>query len=183
MPGHHSDPYDRTHRWEHHDFVLPVDPDLAPDDPGEPSSVHHPIPHVPRASQYRVLIAIAAGGFLGTLARYLLELLWVSAPGHFPWPTFVVNTSGSLLLGVLLTQIVEKGGSPRYLRPFACVGLLGSWTTMSTFALEADTLIRDGYLGVAVLYAVATLLAGLATAWVGITVTRAVVVPEKRNAT
>ena len=156
-----------SHRWEHHDERLPVDPDLAPDDPGEPAPDHHPIPHVHRARQYDVLLAIGSGGFLGALGRYELELAWPTASGHIPWATFTINTSGAFLLGLILTLLLERGHPTPYLRPFLCVGVLGAWTTMSTFAVETDLLTKDGHVGAAVGYVLATVAVGLAVAWLG----------------
>jgi fluoride exporter len=155
------------HRWEHHDERLPVDPDLAPDDPGEPAPDHHPIPHVHRARQHDVLAAIGGGGFLGALGRYELELAWPTADGHIPWATFAVNTSGAFLLGLILTVLLERVRPTRYLRPFLCVGVLGAWTTMSTFAVETDLLAKDGQVVAAIAYVVATVALGLAAAWLG----------------
>jgi CrcB protein len=118
-----------------------------------------------------VLGAIAAGGFLGALARYEVELTWPARAGGFPWSTFVINTSGAFLLGLLLTITIERDGDHtelwRYLRLFACVGGLGAWTTMSTIAVESDTLVRGGFPAVAALYLAATVLAGLGAAVLG----------------
>ena len=73
MPDHEPDPrphraHDAASHWAHHDERLPVDPDLGPDDPGEPSVLHHPIPPVHRR-QYSVLVAIGLGGFIGAWGR------------------------------------------------------------------------------------------------------------------
>jgi CrcB protein len=94
-------------------------------------------------------------------------LAWPTAAGHFPWATFTINTSGAFLLGLILTLLLERVGPTRYLRPFICVGVLGAWTTMSTFAVEADLLVKDAHAGAAVAYVVATVVAGLAVAWFG----------------
>jgi CrcB protein len=168
MPRHPQE----EHRWEHHDPRLPVDPDLAPDDPAEPSLVHHPGAHVHRAREHDVLAAIAAGGFLGALGRYELGLAWPTGSGHVPWATFTVNVSGAFLLGLVLTLLLERFAPNRYARPFLCVGVLGAWTTMSTFSVETDLLVRDGYAGAAVAYVVATVVVGLAAGWLGLLLAR-----------
>jgi CrcB protein len=117
-----------------------------------------------------VLAAIAAGGFLGALARYELGLAWPTAAGHFPATTFTINVTGGCLLGILFTIL---GARPsRYLRPFLGVGVLGAWTTMSTFAVEADLLIRGGHLLTSVGYIVATVVAGVAATVLGVAMTR-----------
>jgi len=167
-PHHH-------HHFEHHDARLPIDPDLAPDDPGEPSVAHRPVVHVHRARQFDVLAAVGAGGFLGALGRYELGLAWPTAPGHFPWTTLTINVSGAFLLGLVLTLLLERFGARRYrfVRPFFCVGVLGAWTTMSTFAVEGDLLVKDGHTPTALLYVLATLVFGVAATWVGVGMARA----------
>jgi CrcB protein len=169
MPSHERD-HDRL---AHHDARLPIDPDLAPDDPAEPSPTHHPTVHVHRTRQFDVLVAVAAGGFLGALARYELGLAWPTPGGHFPWTTFTINISGAFLLGLVLTLLLERVGASRYVRPFFCVGVLGAWTTMSTFAVEGDLLVKDGLAATALLYVLATVVVGVAATWVGVAVARA----------
>jgi fluoride exporter len=151
---------------------LPVDPDLAPDDPSEPASGHRSGGRVHRSRQLDVLAAIAVGGFLGALARYEVGLAWSTPADHFPWATFTINTSGALVLGVLLAMLLAHPARWRYVRPLACVGFLGSWTTMSTFALEADLLVKHDRAETAVLYLIATVAAGLSATWVGIACAR-----------
>jgi CrcB protein len=151
---------------------LPVDPDLAPDDPSEPASGHRSGGRVHRSRQLDVLVAIAAGGFFGALARYEVGLGWPTPADHFPWATFTINTSGSLALGVLLAVLLAQPGRWRYVRPLACVGFLGSWTTMSTFALETDLLAKHEHVGTALLYVAATVASGLTATWIGISCSR-----------
>ena len=122
-----------------------------------------------------MLAAIGAGGFLGAWGRYEAGLAWPTAPGAFPLTTFVVNTSGAFLLGLVLTLLIEHLRPPRlrdHLRHFACVGVLGSWTTMSTFAVESDTLVRAGRAWVAASYVAATVLAGVVAVALGIALGR-----------
>jgi CrcB protein len=163
----------RPQPWVHHDQGLPIDPDLSPEDPGEPAARHHPIPHVHRARQLTVLAAIAAGGFIGAWGRYELELAWKTRSGHLPWATLAINTSGAFLLGLILTIVLKRSKPGTWLRPFLCVGVLGAWTTMSTFAVETDLLVKDGHLAAAVGYTAATVVAGLAFTWAGIAAGRA----------
>lgn len=148
---------------------LPIDPDLEPGDPGEPAPGHRPAAGPARRSHPGVVLAIAAGGFLGALARYELELAWPVPGGRFPVSTFVINSSGAFLLGFLLTSTMGRTPSPwwRYVRLFGCVGVLGAWTTMSTVAVESDSLVRGGSIAVAGLYLAATMVAGVAAAAAG----------------
>jgi len=108
---------------------------------------------------------------VGALGRYELGLAWPVLPGHFPASTFVINTSGAFLLGLVLTVSVERDRARattwRYVRLFACVGVLGAWTTMSTVAVETDALVRSGTAGTAAAYLAATVAAGIAAATVG----------------
>jgi fluoride exporter len=153
------------------DDDLPIDPDLDPHDPGEPSKEHHPQPHVRRAHP-AVVAAIAVGGFVGTLGRYELTLALPTPDGHFPTSIFIINTSGAFLLGFLLTLILERFPPTRLLRPFACVGVLGGWTTMSTLAADGDTLIKAGRFALAGGYLAATLVAGVTAVTIGIALAR-----------
>lgn len=152
----------------HHDELLPVDPDLAPDDEANPGATHRRGTHGARVRQPRALVAIAVGGFLGALARYEVTLAWPSAVGRFPWATFAINASGALFLGVVLTVLLERPGRWPSVRPFLCVGFTGAWTTMSSLALDGDLLVKAGHAPSGVLYVVATLLVGTAAAWAGI---------------
>jgi fluoride exporter len=147
---------------------LPIDPDLAPGDPGEPAVGHRAGPSINRTGDLRALVAIATGGFAGTLARYGVGLAWTSSSGHFPWAIFTINASGSFLIGLILTILLEKKHPDRYLRPLLCVGVLGSWTTMSSLAVGGDLLVRAHHPGTAVIYAVLTVCIGLSLTWAGI---------------
>jgi CrcB protein len=119
-----------------------------------------------------ILLVIALGGLLGTPARYAVGRVVHVAPGSFPWATFVVNISGCLVLGVLLTLIIERWPPSRYLRPFAAIGFLGAYTTFSTYMVETDLLLEDGQAGVAAAYVLGSLLLGLAAVYVGIVIGR-----------
>jgi CrcB protein len=118
-----------------------------------------------------VVAAIAVGGALGALSRYEVAVTWPVDSGHFPVSTFLINTTGAFLLGLILTVSVERERTQvpiwRYVRLFACVGFLGSWTTMSTVAVEADTLVRGAAFGLALAYLAATISAGIAAAVMG----------------
>jgi CrcB protein len=126
-----------------------------------------------------VLVAIAAGGALGAPARYGVAQLIHNDPDGFPWPTFWTNVSGSLALGAVLVLVLERFPPSRYLRPFVATGFLGAYTTYSTFAVEADLLVKDGRPGIALVYAAASLVAGLAAVWVGMAAARLVPVPTR----
>jgi fluoride exporter len=121
----------------------------------------------------RVMAAVALGGALGAPARYGISLAVHVSPGSFPWGTFWTNVSGSFALGFFLAVVLERFPPTRYLRPFVATGFLGAFTTYSTFAVETDLLVRNGRLGVALAYVVASVGAGLTAAWVGSQLSRA----------
>ncbi len=105
---------------------------------------------------------------LGASARYGVAQ-WLPRPdGHFPWATFWTNVSGSFLLGLLLVLLLERFPRASHFRPFLATGILGAFTTMSSFQVETAVLIRDGHLTIAALYGCGSLLAGFALAYAGI---------------
>ncbi len=118
--------------------------------------------------QPRTLVAVAVGGALGAAARDELATRFPTPAGSFPWVTFFINVSGSLLLGLLLTFVLERWPPTRYVRPLVAIGVLGAYTTFSTFVVETDLLFRDGYVAVGVVYVVASLAAGCAAVYIGI---------------
>jgi CrcB protein len=117
-------------------------------------------------------VAIAVGGSLGTLSRYGLERTLAPAALGVPWPTFLANTAGSLLLGVLITLAVERWPPTRFVRPFGAIGFCGGFTTFSTMVVEVSQLGRHGRVGVAGLYLAGSLGAGLLAAALGIGLAR-----------
>jgi fluoride exporter len=123
-------------------------------------------------SQLPVIGSISLGGALGGLGRYALVTAWPHAPSHFPWSTFVVNVSGCFLIGVLMVLITEVWSAHRLLRPFLGVGVLGGYTTFSTYTVEVERLVAAGAARTGLLYAAGTALAALAAVYVGIAVTR-----------
>jgi CrcB protein len=103
-----------------------------------------------------VLGTIAAGGVVGSEARYGLGLALPHAVGSWPWATFLENLSGCLLIGVLMVVITELVTPHRLVRPFLGVGVLGGYTTFSTYAVDGLSLAAAGRAGVAVAYLMVT---------------------------
>jgi len=124
-----------------------------------------------------VLGAIAGGGALGATARYGVAELIRAAPDRFPWATFMVNLSGSFVLGLLLALVLERFPPSRFLRPFAATGFLGAYTTYSTFAVETVVLAKDGHLALALAYAGASVVGGFLAAWAGLWMARVAPLP------
>lgn len=120
----------------------------------------------------RELGAVFAGGALGTLARAGFEELAATDPGHWPWPTFVVNIVGAFLLGVFVTRLLERLPLSSYRRPFLGTGLCGGLTTFSTMQVETLKMVEHGHHGLAVGYCAASIAAGLGAVYLGTTLIR-----------
>jgi CrcB protein len=120
-----------------------------------------------------VLAVVAVGGGLGAVARYGAGQLWPTPPGGFPWGTFAVNVLGCLLIGVLMVLITEVWSAHRLARPFLGVGVLGGFTTFSTYAVDIRTLLQPGTVGTALLYLAGTLVGALLAVVAGVWATRA----------
>jgi fluoride exporter len=127
------------------------------------------------------VVAVALGGALGAPTRYELSERFSAAAGSFPWATFCINVSGSFLLGLLLTVVLERWPPTRYVRPFLAIGVLGAYTTFSTFSVEADLLIRNGHAALSIAYVSASLAAGGAAVYLGIVAGR--LRPARRRST
>lgn len=121
-----------------------------------------------------VLAAVAAGGMIGASARYGLARALPARPGGVPWATLGANLAGSFLLGAVLVVVLERFPPTRHLRPFLATGVLGAFTTMSTFQVEIALLIRDGHATTGLAYGLGSLVAGLALAYAGVAAGRLV---------
>ena len=114
-----------------------------------------------------LVMAVALGGAAGSLLRWLLAETWPTPPGQFPWTTLAVNLLGSALLGVL------AGIRPRWPRSdqlyaVLTVGVLGGFTTFSTYALHGTWLIQHSRWALAAVFLVGSALAGVALAAAGL---------------
>ncbi|WP_328852509.1 CrcB family protein [Micromonospora globbae] len=118
-----------------------------------------------------VLGAIAAGGVLGALARAGLQAAFPHGPATFAWATFGVNVSGCLLIGVLMAVLRAAGGGPPLARPFLGVGVLGGFTTFSTYAVDVHAALVAGAPATALAYLAATVVGALFAVWTGDTLT------------
>jgi fluoride exporter len=107
---------------------------------------------------------VALGGGIGAVARYALSswLLPYSVSSKFPWPTFAVNLLGCLMAGILIAVMNKYQWHSNGVRLFLLTGVLGGFTTFSAFGLETFELIKRGEPAMAVLYVVASVLAGVA---------------------
>lgn len=114
---------------------------------------------------------MALAGAAGAVSRYGIGLA-VGAT-RFPWVTLGINISGSFVLGFFLTFATERRLSPE-LAAAVTVGFLGAYTTFSTFAWEAFAMGRTERTGTATIYVIASLIGGIAAAWAGYQLARAV---------
>jgi fluoride exporter len=122
-----------------------------------------------------VLAAIAAGGAAGAAARYLIGQAWPTPAGAFPVTTLAINLLGCALIGVLMVLITQVWSSQRLLRPFLGTGVLGGFTTFSTYTVDIQRLVAGAHAGTALLYLALTPLGALLAVWVTATTTRRLV--------
>ncbi len=127
---------------------------------------------VGRRAAPSVLLVIAIGGGLGTLARYGVSRVLPVAKDSFPWATFVTNLAGAFAIGVFLTLHFARVRPTRWARPFFAVGFLGGFTTFSTLAVETVTLCKDGRAGLGIGYLLASVVAGLVCCSTGVVLAR-----------
>ena len=113
---------------------------------------------------------VGLGGAIGSIARYAIGLSVDQA--HFPWATLGINLSGAFILGLFLT--LSLGHLPVAVMTPIAVGVLGGFTTFSTFAWDGFTLGRSGRAGVAIVYIVVSVAGGVLAAWAGYSFARAV---------
>ncbi len=113
-------------------------------------------------------LVVMAGAGLGGLARYVAGT-WIMAMygGRFPLGTLVVNVTGSLLIGVLMTLLTERFHPHPNWRLFLVVGILGGYTTFSSFEYETYQAVRDGARWMSMLYLVGSIVLGYIGVWLG----------------
>ncbi|WP_245997654.1 fluoride efflux transporter FluC [Streptomyces armeniacus] len=128
-----------------------------------------------------VVAVVALGGAAGAAARYGAALLWPTAPGAFPWTTLAVNAVGCAVIGVFMVVISEVWAAHRLVRPFFGTGVLGGFTTFSTYAVDAERLVDVGAARTALAYLGLTLLVALAAVWSAGAATRRVLVWRRRR--
>lgn len=131
---------------------------------------------VPTPRSPLILGAVALGGAVGALGRYgIAEAIGWDGRG-FPWATFLTNVVGCLVIGALVVWLVERATAPAWLRPLLVTGVLGGFTTYSTFALELRDLLAADRAAMALTYLIATLVVGIGA----VSLARGVVVRSMR---
>jgi fluoride exporter len=121
------------------------------------------------------ILSIAVGGSLGAVARYLINISPLAAVfDKFPLPTFLINITGSFLIGFLMIVLADKMAVNENIRLAVIVGFLGAFTTFSTFEMEMFGLMRERQLVVAFLYLFLSVLVGFIGVLAGIALGRRV---------
>ncbi|WP_030981751.1 fluoride efflux transporter CrcB [Streptomyces sp. NRRL S-1813] len=136
----------------------------------------------PWQGQWPVIGVVAVGGAIGALARYGAALLWPTGKGAFPWTTLTVNAVGCALMGILMVVITEVRPAHRLVRPFLGTGILGGFTTFSTYAVDIQRLVGAGRPAEALACLAGTVLAALAAVEAAVTGTRALLQLRRRTA-
>lgn len=120
-----------------------------------------------------MLAAVAAGGALGSVARYLTVIGVGRIAGvGFPYGVLVVNVVGGFVIGVLVELMALAWSPGETMRAFLVVGVLGGYTTFSAFSLDAWLLIEKGLYGPAILYILASVILSIGALVTGLTLTR-----------
>jgi CrcB protein len=115
-----------------------------------------------------VIVGVALGGALGASARYCLDqLIEQRSFSIFPWATFTINITGCFLIGVISASLVDRHHLPAWIRIGLVIGVIGGYTTFSTFAQEALSLFEARDAAVALAYAIGSVVVGIAAVYAG----------------
>ncbi|WP_406145234.1 fluoride efflux transporter FluC [Streptomyces sp. NBC_01012] len=144
----------------------PMDPDvdLTDSDSGQSRTRWY--------ARHAVLLVIALGGALGATARFGAAQVWPTADTAFPWTTLTVNVAGCLVIGIFLVAVTEVFSAHALLRPFFGTGVLGGFTTFSTYCVDIERLVTGDRAGIALIYLAATAVAAVAAVTAGAWSTR-----------
>ncbi|HTU75203.1 MAG TPA: CrcB family protein [Trebonia sp.] len=129
----------------------------------------------PALADVRLLAAVSCGGVLGALARYGVQTAYPHSDAQFGWATFAINVSGCLLIGIIAVLIAGAPGTHRLVRPFLVTGVLGGYTTFSTYIVDIQHALLAGAPRTALLYGAATVAAAIVAAWAGLGIGDAIV--------
>ena len=127
-------------------------------------------------TQVPVVAVVALGGGAGAVARYAASLWWPTPAHGFPWTILWVNVVGCAVIGVFMVIITEVRTAHPLLRPFFGTGVLGGFTTFSTYAVDVRDLLDGGKAGAGLVYLAVTPLAALAAVWTAAAAARRVLI-------
>ena len=118
-------------------------------------------------------VLVFLGGGLGAALRHLVNLTCARCLGiAFPWGTFIINISGSTVMGLIAGYLAFKGEASQPWRLFLMTGILGGYTTFSAFSLDAALLYERGEIGLAAAYAAGSVLLSIAGLFAGLALVR-----------
>jgi fluoride exporter len=118
-------------------------------------------------------LLVFIGGGLGASLRHLINVFCARCMGTaFPWGTFVINISGSTVMGLIAGYLAFKGGASQHWRLFLMTGVLGGYTTFSAYSLDAALLYERGELMLAALYVVGSVLLSIGGLFAGLALIR-----------
>lgn len=118
-------------------------------------------------------LIVFLGGGLGAMLRHGLNLAGVRMLGtHFPYATFIINISGSVAMGLIAGYFAFKGDTSQHWRLFLTTGILGGYTTFSTFSLDAALLYERGEIGLAAFYVIGSVVIAIAGLFAGLALVR-----------
>jgi fluoride exporter len=120
-----------------------------------------------------VIVGVALGGAFGASVRYLLDrFIEQHTESVFPWSTFAINVTGCFVIGVVVEQLVDRHDVPAWIRVGIVVGVIGGYTTFSTFSQEIFSLLESNDVAIAVAYGGASVTIGLLAVYAGTVVGR-----------
>lgn len=111
-------------------------------------------------------LLVGLGGFLGSVLRYLIGLMYVNTDSGFPLKTFIINILGAFVIGALSSIAMKYNVNSKVIL-FLKVGLCGGFTTFSTFALETQELLKNDRVGVAIIYVTLSVVIGVTAVVLG----------------
>lgn len=121
---------------------------------------------------------VGLGGFLGSLCRWSVYLLTANTNSHFPYATFLVNLTGSFLIGLLAGWFLHRPALEW--QAFLITGFCGGFTTFSAFSIDTLKLLQTGEAGTALVYASGSVLAGILAAYAGFLLINLLIPPYNR---
>lgn len=120
-------------------------------------------------------LAVFVGAGIGGLIRHYLNSFVVALFGTaFPWGIFIINVTGSIAMGVIVELLALRVNAPQDIRLFITTGILGGYTTFSTFSLDAALLYERGQLGLSLVYVAGSVTVAIAGLFLGMSAVRMV---------
>lgn len=116
-------------------------------------------------NKVRILAVLAVGGMIGASGRYLIGVAWPTPTGGFPWSTFTINVTGCVALGTLMAILGIQERPHPLARPFFGTGIIGGYTTFSTYVVETNNLFLHQHPAVGLAYLSASITVGVAVAF------------------